>query len=384
MNRLWAFVRGYGLDLLVVIAAVDVAVETALRHDPSGGLTPWFRTAAIVLVVLLLLARHRFAFAAPAALWLLCAALSFVDGTLVSQPTGVFLAGLAAAMLLGNIGRPVQARLGLAIVLGSAAVVVYNSPDRAAGQFVFIPVLFTTAWIGGFALRERVGQAEAAEARALQAERDRETAARIAVAEERSRIARELHDVVAHAVSVMVLQVGAVRHAMPPSADREVLENVEQAGRTALAEMRSLLGALRSDGEPAELAPQPGLDDLEALLAEVRAAGLPVRMRIDGDRRPLPRAIDLAVYRIVQEGLTNALKHAAARQADVALRYGTSEMLVEVRDDGRGPSANDGLGHGLIGISERVKIYGGDMRARAADGGGYLLTARLPLAGLTP
>jgi signal transduction histidine kinase len=388
VNRLWVFSRGYGFDLLVVIAAIESAIETALRHDPPGqpGPASWFAVPAVALVVLSLLARRRFGFAAPAALWLLSAALSFVDGRLVTEPAGVFLTGMAAAFLLGNIPNPVQARLGLAVVLGCAAIVVYNIPDRAAVQFVFTPLLFAIAWLAGFALRERAVQAEVAEARAIQAERDRETAARIAVAEERARIARELHDVVAHAVSVMVLQVGAVRHRMPDSAaqDREALKNVEQTGRAALAEMRSLLGAMRRDSDPVELAPQPGLSDLDALLADVRAAGLPVRMQIEGEQLVLPRAIDLSAYRIVQEGLTNSLKHAEARQADVALRYGANEVQVEVRDDGRGPSTDDGLGHGLIGIKERVKIYGGDMQVGAAGGGGFVLRARLPLNGHTP
>jgi signal transduction histidine kinase len=385
VNRLWAFSRGYGFDLLVVAAAVQSALETALRHDQQGqaALPSWFAVPAIALAVLTLLGRRQFPFAAPAALWLLCSVLSFLDGRLVSAPTGVFLAGMAAAVLFGNLRAPERARLGLAIVLAGAAVIVYNAPDRAAGQFVFTPLLFAIAWLVGFILRERSAQAEAAEARALQAERDRETAARIAVAEERARIARELHDVVAHAVSLMVLQVGAVRHKMPASAaqDHDALKNVEQVGRTALAEMRSLLGAMRFDGDPVELAPQPGLGDVDALLADVRAAGLPVRMQIEGEPLVLPRAIDLSAYRIVQEGLTNSLKHAGAQQADVALRYSANEVLVEVRDDGRGPSASDGLGHGLIGINERVKIYGGDMKVGAASGGGFLLRARLPLNG---
>jgi signal transduction histidine kinase len=388
VNRLWAFSRGYGFDLLVVIAAVESAVETALRHDPPGqpGPPSWFAVPAVALVVLSLLARRRFGFVAPAALWLLSAALSFVDGRLVSGPAGVFLAGMAAAFLLGNVPDTVQARLGLALVLGCAAVVVYNIPDRAAGQFVFTPLLFAIAWLAGFALRERAAQAELAEARAVQAERDRESVARLAVAEERARIARELHDVVAHAVSLMVLQVGAVRHKMPESAkqDHDALQNVEQVGRAALAEMRSLLGALRRDDEPVELAPQPGLGDLDALLADVRAAGLPVRVEIEGEPRALPRAVDLSAYRIVQEGLTNSLKHAGARHADVALRYGADDVQVEVRDDGRGPSTDDGLGHGLIGINERVKIYGGDLKVGAVSGGGFVLRARLPVNGHTP
>jgi signal transduction histidine kinase len=156
------------------------------------------------------------------------------------------------------------------------------------------------------------------------------------VAEERTRIARELHDIVAHAVSVMVLQVGAVRHQLPDgmAEERDALSSVEHAGRTALVEMRRLLAATRRDGDEAELAPQPGLDRLNSLLEEIGRAGLRVRLHVDGEPFPLPRAIDLSAYRIVQEGLTNALKHARASQADVTVHYLPDELQLEVRDDG--------------------------------------------------
>jgi signal transduction histidine kinase len=181
----------------------------------------------------------------------------------------------------------------------------------------------------------------------------------------------------------MVLQVGAVRHNLPEGLeeDRDALRNVEEAGRTALGEMRRLLGAMRSDGEDAELAPQPGLGRLDALADEVRRAGLPVRLHIDGEPFPLPHAIDLSAYRIVQEGLTNALKHARASQADVTVHYAPDELRIDVRDDGRGSSTGDGAGYGLVGIGERVKIYGGEMTAGPEAGGGFVLSTRLPLGG---
>ena len=206
------------------------------------------------------------------------------------------------------------------------------------------------------------------------------------MAEERARIARELHDIVAHAVSVMVLQVGAVRHKLPDALaeDRNALTDVERAGRTALAEMRHLLAAMRSDGDEAELLPQPGLDGLDSLLEEVGRSGLPVELHVDGDAFPLPRGIDLSAYRIVQEGLTNALKHARAGDADVTVRYRPDELAIEVRDNGEGGAANDGLGHGLVGIRERVKIYGGEMTAGGENGGGFVLSARLPLSSNRP
>ena len=219
--------------------------------------------------------------------------------------------------------------------------------------------------------------------RATQAERDREAAARIAVAEERARIARELHDIVAHAVSVMVLQVGVVRHKLPEelAEEEDALRGAEQTGRAALAEMRRLLGAMRSEDGEAELSPQPSLDRLDALAEEVGRAGLPVSVHVEGEPVRLPRAIDLSAYRIVQEGLTNALKHGHAGHADVTVRYGTGELQLEVRDDGRGNANGDGLGHGLVGIRERVKIYGGEMTAGPAADGGFVLSTRLPLEG---
>ena len=338
-----------------------------------------------MLVVLPLLARRRFPFAAPAAVWLLAMALSFVDGRLVVFTGQRFLAGMAAAFLLGGLGDDTRARLGLAIVLGCSAIIVHNNPDHAPGDLVFTPVLFGIGWLAGFALRERAERVEAAELRAAQAERERETTARIAVAEERARIARELHDIVAHAVSVMVLQVGAVRHKLPEALaeNSDALRGVERTGRGALAEMRLLLGAMRAEGEDAERSPQAGLDRLDALIEEIGRAGLPVTLRVEGERFALPRAIDLSAYRIVQEGLTNALKHARASHADVVVRYARDELQIEVRDDGGGANAGDGLGHGLIGVRERVKIYGGEMSAGSANGGGFVLSTSLPLAGHT-
>jgi signal transduction histidine kinase len=266
-------------------------------------------------------------------------------------------------------------------VIASAAILVYNHPTHDDEDFIFIPAVFALAWLGGFAFRERGVQADEAEERALQAEREREAAARIAVAEERARIARELHDIVAHALSVMVLQVGAVRHKQPElrEGDREALEDVERTGRTALAEMRRLLGAMRDRGDGAELEPQPGLENLGALVARVRSAGLPVRLDVEGEPVPLPRALDLSAYRIVQEGLTNVLKHAEASQAEVVVRHSPEALQVEVRDDGHGPAHGDGLGHGLVGIRERVKLYGGEMTAGPANGGGFVLSASLRL-----
>ena len=383
MSRIGQLARAYWLDLLVVVLALGAVVEIVARQDAESAprTTLWFVLPAIAILALPVFAHRRYPFVAAATFWLLAAAISFVDGRLIPFPAGVFLLGMAASFLLGNVRDTRRAWIGLAITLGGAEIVIYNQPTHTTSSFVFIPILFGISWLAGFALHSREEKAEAAEARAAQAEREREVAARLAVAEERARIARELHDVVAHAVSVMVLQVGAVRHKLPDELEdeEEVLRGVEQAGRAALAEMRRLLGAMRSDGDDAELSPQPGVDALDALLDEVGRAGLPVGLRVEGEPFPLPRAIDLSTYRIVQEGLTNALKHARASQAEVTLGYAPEELRIEVRDDGRGSATSDRRGHGLVGVRERVKIYGGEMTAGSPPEGGFLLSARLPI-----
>ena len=388
VRRLWLLVRTHGLDALIVLMTIGAVFELALKRGTSQAaqVTLWFAVPAIVIMVLPLFVRRRFPFAAPAAYWLLALGLSFVAGRLIPYLTTVMVLGMAASFLLGNLRDASRAWVGLGIVIGGAAIIVYNKPAHSTSELIFIPLLFGIGWLGGYAHRERSEQAEAADVRATQAERERDAAARIAVAEERARIARELHDIVAHAVSVMVLQVGAVRHRLPDALteDRKALQGVEQVGRTALTEMRRLLAAMRPDGDAAELTPQPGLESLKSLAEEIGRAGLPVRLHVDGQPSPLPRAIDLSAYRIAQEGLTNALKHARASQAEVTVDYAPGQLKIEVRDDGVGTGSSDGLGHGLVGIRERVKIYGGEMTAGPAPSGGFLLSARLPIREDTP
>jgi signal transduction histidine kinase len=377
------FARRHGLDLLIVLAAATAVVEVAVRKP---GTTPTaLAVLAALALVLPLLARGRSPFMAPAWLWLLAAALSFLDGRIIPSSTGLYAAGMVAAFLIGSLRDERQGRIGLAIVAGSALIVALNDPARSLTEVLLIPAVFSLAWLGGFAHRGRAVQALEAEERARRAEREREVTARIAVAEERARIARELHDIVAHAVSVMVLQSGAVRHRLAGEhpEDVEALRGVEETGRAALSEMRRLLGAMRRGDDGPELEPAPGLDRLDVLLRETRSAGLPVELHVDGDPFPLPVAVDLSAYRIVQEGLTNALKHARAGRADVRIRYAADELRIQVSDDGVGTagSSSDGRGHGLVGVQERVKLYGGEMSAATANGGGFRLTTTLPLTG---
>jgi signal transduction histidine kinase len=382
VKRLWPLARRYWFEVLIAVLGLEAMSEVVVGRNSEGAPSLWFALLLIAIVVSPVFARRRFPFAAPATYWLLAATISFVNWWVLPYAHSLFVVGMAVAFLLGSLRDDFRAAVGLAVVVGSAALLDHQIPGHTTAELVFVPMEFGISWLAGFAVRERAVKAEAAEVRATQAERERDAAARIAVAEERARIARELHDVVAHAVSVMVLQVGAVRHELPEELDedREALNGVERAGRTALTEMRRLLAAMRTDEDGAELAPQPGLDGLDSLAEQVGRAGLPVRLHVEGAPFSLPRAIDLSAYRIVQEGLTNALKHARASVADVIVRYRPDELRLEIRDDGVGAAANDGLGHGLVGIRERVKIYGGEMSAGTANGGGFVLSTRLPLA----
>jgi signal transduction histidine kinase len=220
------------------------------------------------------------------------------------------------------------------------------------------------------------------ERRAQLAERERDVAAREAVVGERARIARELHDAIAHNVSMMVLQAGAERRTLDgqQGGTHAVLQTIEQTGRGALTEMRRLVGMLREDGED-ELSPQPGLDDLPHLAAQVREAGLPVELAVEGDKRPLPVGIELSAYRIVQEALTNALKHAGNATASVRVRYGDDTLELEIIDDGPGsvPPIATGGGHGLTGMRERVALYGGRIDTGHKASGGFRVLVLLPV-----
>jgi signal transduction histidine kinase len=260
-------------------------------------------------------------------------------------------------------------------------IVIANKPGHARAELIFAPLTLAIVWGAGFAQRERAGHAEAADRRAAHAEHGREAATRLATAQERARIARELHDTIAHAVSVMVLQVGAVRHQLSEAHQehKSALHDVEQTGRTALTDMRHLLDAMRQAGEGVDLAPPPGLDRLGRLLEEVGRAGLPVRLQVAGERFPLPGSVDISAYRIVQEGLTNVLKHAHATQAEVSLSYAPDQLCIEVRDNGRGAAPANGSGHGLVGIRERVRLFDGEMTTSTPAGGGFLLRTRLAL-----
>ena len=246
---------------------------------------------------------------------------------------------------------------------------------------LFVPFWYEVGWTDGLGLAGRLlgfgiawllGDCIGARRRDVERLEER---ARL---DEQARIARELHDVIAHNVSVMVVQAAAANDVFDsrPDRAREALNAIEESGRKALGELRSLLGSVR---EGAEYAPQPGLDRLDELVAQVRTTGLAVAVSIEGEPRELPAGIDLSAYRVVQEALTNTLKHAHASRADVALRYGDHEFDVTVRDDGGGGANGGGSGRGLVGMRERLAAFGGSLEAGPSPAGGFAVEATFPL-----
>jgi signal transduction histidine kinase len=366
------------LDAAFVLLAVLAQVEVWTRPEAEN--------EALLVVLTLVwtlapLARRQLPFAAPMAALIAVGAMTFVaDEYVAAAATSVIGLALVAGVL-GAYNEPRVAAAGLALAWGVVALVAAQDPQENLVGSLVAGLVATACWLVGLGWYRRAAQASALRERAERAESERETAARVAVAEERARIARELHDVVAHSVSVMVLQAGAVRRLLrdDQAREREALDTVERTGREALAEMRRLLGVLRTPEEQAELAPQPGLSELPALVERTEAAGLAVELRLEGEPAPLPRGVDLSAYRIVQEALTNTLKHSGAGHAEVTVRYHPDAVDLEITDDGRGPAAGNGGGHGLVGMRERATLYGGELSAGAREGGGFVVRARLPL-----
>lgn len=295
--------------------------------------------------------------------------------------TAQFVAMLVAMYSVAAHCELRRASLGLVLANAASLLNVLRVPQADSGDFIFPPILLTTPWLGGRALRVWRSRAAELEDLARKLERERGERARLAVADERARIAREMHDVLAHSVSVMVVQAGAGQRVLKGEHARVAgaLAAIEVTGRHALGEMRRLLSLLR-EGDELAFAPQPGLEQLEALAERTSQAGLPVELRVEGQARPLPAGVDLSAYRIVQEALTNALKHAGPTRTRVTVRYGERDIDLEVSDEGGVPAGNGaaGQGHGLVGMRERVALYGGVLRAGHRPEGGYSVTARLP------
>ncbi len=382
--RSWALARAYWFDALVVVAIGFGIAEVVLNQDakdgPRGPL--WFDVIAVLGMTVPLFWRRRFPFGAPLASGLMFAVSSFVDERLTPGDVVPFLTAISVFVLFGLVRDRTQAVAGLAFGLGVTAIIFRNAPGGGVAGFAFTSVVLTIAWAIGFGLGRKFREADEARERLARAERERAERARLAVADERTRIARELHDVVGHSVSVMTVQASAARRLLKPhqEKEREALLVVEQTGREALAEMRRMVGVLRRPEEAPALAPQPSLESLDRLIAQTRDAGLPVELRVEGDPETLPAGVDLTAYRLVQEGLTNAIKHARARHAEVVVRYADGHVELTVTDDGSGDGGGEGGGHGLVGMRERVSVYGGELEAGPLAEGGYRLRARLPVA----
>jgi signal transduction histidine kinase len=378
--RVREVIRRHGDPLLaaVLIGLAEAQILTASNVSASGraGL------GAVTLALLPLVAwRRRLPLVLLAVVFLAGLANIWLPDAGGGEALGlvVFLAIYTAAA--HTQGRAAVVAVVLTVAL--AFVVMAADPDGIYfGAMLFFGLLIGAPFVVGRLIRARRVREELLEERAVTLERDRDERARAAVAEERSRIARELHDVVAHAISVIVLQARGGRRLISsePEDARGAFDVIERTGAEALAEMRRLLGVLRADDEQLALAPQPSLERIEALVADVRRAGLPVELHIEGEPGELPPGVDVSAYRIVQEALTNALRHAGPARAFVAVRYLDGEVDLEVADDGAGAAPSGGGGHGLVGIRERVAVYGGDLEAGDRPEGGYAVRVRLPYA----
>ncbi len=378
----------WGLDLLLATALTGAALYNIwLGPLPAGDGIPGPRLANTVIFVLAGLAlvlRRR----VPVATLFVVVAAVLIQREIFAPdsdqaPFESFLALLVAFYSEGAHAAPRRAAIGGTIA--GAAIVGADLPHLIAGnpRLDTIPswIFMGTVWLAGWAFRRRRTQAVRLEDRAARLEREREERARVAVAEERARISRELHDVVAHSVSVIVVQAQAAQRLIEGEKHdaQRALGSIETSGRQALVELRRMLGILRHAGEEPALTPQPGLRQLNALVEQFRESGLPAELSIEGEAKSLPPGVDLSAYRIVQEALTNTLKHAGPARARVAVRYRDDKIELEVIDDGTGTGEGGGAGHGLIGMRERAALYGGTLESGKREAGGYFVRARLPL-----
>ncbi|MGD9704387.1 MAG: sensor histidine kinase [Acidimicrobiia bacterium] len=390
---------GLGQHLRVIAASRGVDVvgagllgvvgefELWFSMEPSAGPAQRVVLSVVVALVTLSLVWRRQAPVAVLAVVFGSAAVG-VASTTSGQgdgPFSVFLAVLVAVFSFGAYAHQHrQIVTGVAILsAGFAAEVLHDRLTDAETDFGFW-IAVAVFWVLGRLFGERLQRVAHLEQRAVQMEQDRDMNARAAVADERARIARELHDVVAHSVSVMVIQAGAALHTL--NADdvdtAEALGSIETAGRQALVELRHMLGILRRADDEHVLSPMPGIAQVTVLSEQMREAGLPVEVRVEGQPTTLPPGLDLAAYRIVQEALTNTLKHAGIAHASVTISYGAHALELEIQDDGRpGAPMGDGTGHGLVGMRERVSLYGGVLDVGRSADGGFAVRALLPLNG---
>jgi signal transduction histidine kinase len=406
VERMYAWLRRHPMlvdgALAVSLLAIGANVFTSFSFRASGAAGQAGLIAISLVFAALVVLRRKH----PTATFAIAFAIALVQVTLSTRPgsgnplPGAFQpvsADVAVIVLLYTLAarRPRRASLwGLSACLAGIAVAVIRwplshgaqSPQHMLVVALVLGVPTVSAWVLGDSMAYRRAHNAWLEERARRAEAERDTRARIAVAAERARIAREMHDVIAHHVSVIVVQADGAGYAFDrdPARARQAIDAISRTGRQALADTRRLLGVLRDGEETAGLAPQPGLAQVSELLAEARLAGLPVSLTVEGTPRPLDGGRELAAYRIVQEALTNTRKHGGlGADAAVLLRYAGDGLLVRVTDTGRAPTDGDGpgsgnTGHGITGMRERAQLYGGTLRTGPRPGGGYEVTATLP------
>jgi signal transduction histidine kinase len=365
--------------LLLVVTVIPLATRSLVAGQRPSDI--WAYLLAVALCVPFVFHRR---FPVAAITVACCALVLYAVGRYNAYP-GLPIFVLVAGVSLHSTRRRALLAAGLAAV--ALSVAVWLQPERVATASTWVASLLAVAvaWLWGENLRNRRARWAAMEERARRLEAEREERDRQAVTDERLRIARELHDVVAHSMSVIAVQSGVANHVIDsrPAQARQALATIEATSRSALVELRRLLGVLRQGDDPvASLEPNPGMAEIGRLADQIRSAGVEVELKVEGEPGELPPGVDLSAFRIAQEGLTNVLKHGGG-VARVLVRYSPGAVAVEIADDGRAGTDGapaEGTGHGLIGMRERVAVFGGQLTAGPVPGGGYRMAARLPYA----
>jgi signal transduction histidine kinase len=365
-------VRPSRVDVLIASALFAAAVAVGFKADGNPGIAVVVCVSAVLTLPLAL--RHMTPLLTVALV--VCGVLLLVVADVNAAIVPVACVALAAFTAARELRAP-RAQIAMAIAIGWLPLAYLMQRSSTHLEDVFVgTTIFAGAWWLGRTLRARADELDQERAQLEQARHASEEQARD---EERARIARELHDIVSHSVSVITIQAESVRRRLHPdqAVEAERLRDIETAARHAMVELRRLLGTLRHGDEPAPLEPQPGLDQLPRLIERTNDAGIPVDLKVVGDTKPLPAGVDLAAYRIVQEALTNTLRHANATRAEVRVEHSTDQIRVQITDNGRG-TADAPAGRGLIGMHERVALLGGHLDVKNLEHGGLLVDATLP------
>jgi signal transduction histidine kinase len=389
--RLFAWLRWHqrlvDLVLMLPLAVLSLAIRgryVEMTHDVVPRSIPLAAHLALAFAMCVpLIWRRRW----PRAMFAIIALAAFAQWLAGISP---IIDDVAVLIAMYTIAAQCVLRwalaAGLVVELGMGlATYSMSQQDTGAMQWKSLAsasIFIWAIWLCGLYVSTRRKYTLSLEERARRLERERDAQAEVAAAAERARIARELHDVIAHSISVMVIQADGASYAIDTDAARakRAMQAIGSTGRQALTEMRRMLGVLREGDGQATLAPQPGVDQLSELVDQIRSTGLRVELAVGGEQVPLPAGMELTVYRIVQEALTNVMKHAGpAAGARVELHYGDRAIEVRIRDDGRGTTFSDGRGHGLVSMRERAAVYGGQVTAEPAAGGGFEVTARMPV-----